>query len=187
MKSKEVNVRVKHNEIIQFVNPDTGKVRTMPNRVNNLPSSKEMHFPGGRFVKFYEESMDYMLKVFKPTELKIVIQMMQMASFNSNSMKPLNDDTSIKELSDTFGIHRNNIKKLLAKLFSHGIYAEFDFAKAPLSFDPSDPTTFDDESKACKYWVLNPFVSFKGKTISSALVDLFSESKLTKYVFEMTK
>ena len=112
--------------------------------------------------------------------------MVSMASVRSNSLKPLNDSTSIMALSETFGIHRNNIKRLLNKIKNHGIYAEFDFSKAPLSFDPNDPSTFNDETKEAKYWVLNPFIVFRGKTIDSVLVDLFKETKITRYVLTKT-
>lgn len=158
----------------------------MPKRPNNLPEDKEIHFKKGKFGKFYNEAMDYMLEVFKPIELKIIMQMMSMASMRSNSLRPLNDETSIKQLSDTFGVHRNNIKRLLTKLYDHGIYAEFDFAKAPLSFNPNDPSTFSDVSKSSKYWVLNPFIMFRGKTIDTALVDLFRNTKITLYVASKT-
>lgn len=178
----EQKVKLTHEEHVEIVNGNSGEVKRVRRGPSNLPENKEIFDPPTRWAKFYNTAMDYMLEVFKPIELKIIMQMMAMAREHSNSLKPINDDTSIAELGKTFGIHRNNVKKLLNKLYNHGVYAEFDFAKAPLSFDPNDPSTFNNESKRTKYWVLNPYIAFRGKTIDTALVDLFRETKIARYV-----
>lgn len=176
------NVQLKHNEIPAAVSVDTGEIRVINQRPNNLPEGKEIWNGNGKFAKLYDKAWNYMLEVFSPLEFKIIAQMISMASINSNSLKPLNDNTTINELATTFNIHRNSVTKLFTKLSNHGIYAEFNFHKAPLSFDPNDPSTFNNPSIECKYWVLNPYIIFRGKTIDSALVDLFRSSKLSKYV-----
>jgi hypothetical protein len=172
----------KHYEVPAALNPDTGELRVINPRPNNLPEGKEIWNTSGKFAKLYDKAWNYMLEVFSPLEFKIVAQMISMASINSNSLKPLNDNTTINELASTFNIHRNSVTKLFTKLSNHGIYAEFNFHKAPNSFDPNDPSTFNTPSIECKYWVLNPYIIFRGKTIDSALVDLFRDSKLSKYV-----
>ena len=54
---------------------------------------------------------------------------------------------------------------MFEKLLKAGVYAEFRFG------------AYDGIRH---YWVLNPYISFKGKIINSALVDLFRETNIAK-------
>lgn len=163
----EKTIRLKHDEAPAKVNLDTGEIITIKDRPNNLPTNKAIFNPEGRFKKMYDDAWDYLLDHTTPIELKIVVKMSQMTRMNSNSLAPLNNTSSAIEIADTFGIHRNHVKRIFTKLLKLGVYAEFKFGAV-------------DGIK--HYWVLNPYISFKGKTIDRGILDLFREAKLTVYI-----
>jgi hypothetical protein len=182
MYTKEVKLR--DDEVAAKINTRTGEIFEVKSRPNNIPDNKEVFFPEGYFHKSYDHAWNYLLEVLKPVELKIVVQMCQIASVRSNSLQPLNNETTILSLSKKFDIPRNNVNKIFNKLYGHGVYAEFNFAQAPLSFDINDTSTFNDKYISQKYWVLNPYIAFKGKIIDIGIADLFKETKITKYVLD---
>ena len=163
MYRKEISFR--DHEIPAKVDTITGEFHIVPTRRNNIPEGRELHYPEGKFVKAYEAAWDYLLDNLSDKEMVIITRMMHMARPASNSLEPLNNSTTITELAETFHIHRNHVKKIFNNLMNHGVYAEFKFG------------AYDGIRH---YWVLNPYISFKGKTISSALVDLFRETNIAK-------
>ena len=161
----EKTFNLKDDELPASINARTGEITELKRRQNNIPDNKEIFNPGF-FNKTFSKSWDYLLERLKPVELKIIVQMGQMARMNSNSLAPLNEDTKRTELSKTFNIDRNQVKRIFDKLFKMGIYAEFKF------------TTKNNQIK--HYWVLNPYISFKGRTIDRGILDLFRESKFAE-------
>lgn len=158
-------IRLNDNEVPATVNIETGEIKEVTHRPNNIPKDKEIFFIKGLFVKSYEIAWDYLLDNLSDKELRIVNRMQLMIRMNSNSLEPLNNDTSIQELSTTFNIHRNHVKRIFKNLKLHGVYAEFEVGtKRGLKH----------------YWVLNPYIAFKGKIINSALVDLFRETAIAE-------
>lgn len=164
----EKTFKLRDNEIPAKVNAETGEVVELKSRPNNLPLNKVV-FDGGHFKKTFESSWDYLLKKLSPVELKIVVQMSQMARMNSNSLNPLNNETSMSKIAETFNVDRRKVNTMFGKLFRLGVYAEFRFGSV-------------DGIK--HYWVLNPYISFKGKTIDIGIADLFRETKLAELYLE---
>ena len=158
-------IKLESNELPAKVNSETGEIKTITARGNNIPDGRELHNPEGKFTKAYEEAWDYLLDHLSDKEMVIVTRMMHMARPSSNSLEPLNDSTSINELAETFHIHRNHVKKIFDNLMNNGVYAEFKFG------------AYDGIRH---YWVLNPYISFKGKTIDSGIADLFRETRIAK-------
>ena len=89
-----------------------------------------------------------------------------MAEAYTNSLEPLNDETTINQLASLFGISRNKVTPTLKKLFQLGVYAKFEVVK------PDVPYT--------KYWILNPFLSFNGRTLDSDIANLFIGTVIEK-------
>lgn len=163
----EKTVRLKHNEQVAKVDMETGEITHVTDRPNNLPNNKVVFNPEGRFKKMYDAAWDYLLDNTTPVEMRIVVKMCQMTRMNSNSLAPLNNTSSTIEIAETFGIHRNHVKRIFTKLLKLGIYAEFKFGAV---------------EGIRHYWVLNPYISFKGKTIDKGILDLFREARLTSYI-----
>ena len=158
-------ITLNNNELPAKVNSETGEIKTITPKRNNIPAGKEIHYSEGMFTKSYEKAWDYLLDYLTPVELQIVTRMSHMARPASNSLEPLNNKSTVQEIADTFHIHRNSVPKMFEKLLKAGVYAEFRF----VAYDGIR-----------HYWVLNPYISFKGKIINSALVDLFRETNIAK-------
>ena len=118
------------------------------------------------FSKNYTRSWNYLLDVLSPIELKIAIKMSTIADMNTNSLEPLNDTTSIRELAETFGISVNTVPKAFEKLLYHGVYATFEYTHY--------------KNGLTKTWIFNPYISFKGKLIKSDIKELFDNTIIAK-------
>jgi len=135
-------------------------------RKNNIPDGKQLHMVKEFYSKSYERSWDYLLDHLTPVELKIVIKMGNMAEINTNSLAPLDDTTTLKSLADFFGVGKNHIKIALKNLFKIGVYASFKYShyrRGPV-----------------EEWILNPYVSFKGKLAQSDIAKLFVNTDIAK-------
>jgi len=152
-------VKLQDNERIMKVNSETGEVTTIPKRMNNIPENRHVFEPDAIFRKDYTKSWEYLDKVLTPLEFKVVAKLCRMAKMNTNSLEPLNDNTTIQSIAEEFNIGRNKVSPLFNKLFKLGVYAKFE------AYKPVVPYT--------KYWILNPYLSFSGKLIHSDIARLF--------------
>lgn len=125
-----------------------------------------MFEPTAIFQKTYTKSWTFLKRVLNPFEFKVAFELALMAQAYTNSLEPLNDETTINQLANIFGISRNKVTPTLKKLFTLGVYAKFDVVK------PDVPYT--------KYWILNPFLSFTGKTLDSDIAKLFVGTVIEK-------
>lgn len=154
MESKEVKVRVKHNEVIQFINPDTGKIRELQSKPNNIPSTHTAK----KMDKFFKMNNALISKLkhsglLSMEEIGVITYMSTVSEWNTNSLKPLNDDTSLRNLSEFFLINKSRVKQVLDKLFKLGVYMQIKIHKDDL----------------VDYWVLNPNISWKGTLSEDSL------------------
>lgn len=161
-------INLKHDEIAAKINARTGEVFELVSRSNNLPSNKEIFFKQGTFVKHYDKAWDLLLSQLSDVELRVVLKMSRLARMNSNSLAPLDNDTSERALASEFQVNRRIVGKTFRKLYSLGVYGSFKFT--------------DANSEEKEYWVLNPYISFKGKTINKGIADLFRKSMITLFV-----
>ena len=158
--------KLEDEEVLTKLNKETGEFKELHKRPNNIPQGKELWNPGP-FHKRYDAPWNYLLKHLTDKEIVIVSKMCLMAKPNSNSLEPLSHSSTSEEIAAQFGIHRNSVNKMFNKLFKLGVYAEFKFASI---------------NGIKHYWVLNPYISFYGKTISSALAELFRETKFAEMI-----
>lgn len=159
-------LRLKSNEVAAKINLTTGETTTVSKKVNNLPNDKEVFLPEGVFRKDYTKSWEFLDKVLTPLEFKVVAKLCRMAKMNTNSLEPLNDDTTIQVIAKEFSIGRNKVTPLFKKLFDLGVYAKFEVSKPDLPYT--------------KYWILNPYLSFSGKLIHSDIAKLFHNTIIEK-------
>lgn len=142
----------------------TGEIKEIKRRPNNIPTSKEIFEAKALFKKDYSKSWAYLYDVLTPMEYKVAHKLCQMAEMNTNSLKPLNDATAKTTIANELGIHRNNVDKILSALYYHGVYGRFDVQKEHIKFS--------------KYWVVNPYLSFAGKLITSDTARLFEGTRI---------
>jgi hypothetical protein len=84
---------------------------------------------------------------------------------NTNSLKPLDDNITIHELMSYFDISEKKVKTTFKKLFELGVYGKFEVAKKNKDYT--------------KYWIVNPYLSFKGKTIEKSITELFKGTHIS--------
>lgn len=163
-------LRLKHNEVAAKVNLETREVTVMKKRPNNIPDNREVFNPNGLFKKSYTKSWLYLSKNLNPFQFRIAFELALMAKANTNSLEPLNDDTTILQLVEKFGISRNKVKPLFKKLFDIGVYGKFEVSDRDCAYK--------------KYWILNPYLSFSGKLIHSGISDLFLGTPIGRNYFD---
>jgi|GEM_PF-3464124 len=162
--SKEV--KLQDNEIPAKINVETGEVVPVKSRTNNIPEDSVIFAPSARFRKDYTKAWEYLDSVLTPLEFKVVHKLCRMAKMNTNSLEPLNDETTIPTLVVEFSIGKNKVKPLFAKLLELGVYGKFEVHKKEIPYT--------------KFWILNPFLSFSGKIIKSDIAKLFVGTVIEK-------
>ena len=159
-------LRLQHDEIPATINIETGEIKQLKKRPNNLPDGKQpwgIEEKGWR--KSYDYSWDYLEEVLTDLELRVTLKLARMAKLNTNSLEPLSDETTQQEVSAMFNIDRRKAKILFDKLHSLGVFGKFDVVR--------------EDSPYTKYWILNPYLSFGGKLIQSDIANLFKGTRLT--------
>lgn len=162
-----VQLGLQHHEAPAKINLETGEV-TEIHKKNKLAQGKRLSMQN-YFAKVETRLLPFFNNVFNNNEISIIYKMIQMSEFETNALKPLNNNTTLKELSETFNIGINQVKKYLDHLFKMGVYAQMKIYK--------------DNKK--EYWILNPFISFKGKTGEDLIYKQFEGTQIHKYLMSL--
>lgn len=165
--SYKQEVQLSDNEKLLKVNLETGEYKEIEKRISTIPKGKSVF----KF-KFTKLNQDMILKMrsqelFSMEEIGVICYMSSISEYNTNSLKPLNNDTSLRELEDYFGINKNKIKKLLTNLYNKGVYLQLKVGEIQGSNE---------------YWVLNPWISWKGKLVSDSIFDHFKNTLIAKLI-----
>lgn len=131
------------------------------------PSCKVYWRPEKSYKRRFEGGWLYLHKVLSPTQFKVASYMEMKASPFTNSLEPLSDKTSIRELAKEFGVGVNTVKSTFNKLFEVGVYGRFEVG---------------DAGSKVSYWIFNPFLSFNGDKIDYSIVSLFKNTAIGKHV-----
>jgi len=147
---REKTVKLHDDEIAAKINLRTGELIEMPEHKDN-----KIHtwLPNAKFVKHYktfDSTVSELMSrgVWKPLHSQIVLRMMARCKPNTNSLEPLSEKMSMRELGREFGLNYESVPKVLYELFSMGIYGKWDVADMDLYFK--------------QFWVLNPYVATWG-------------------------
>ena len=161
-----VTAKIKHHESILKRDNHTGEIQEVieSRKPNNIPEGKEVFEPDALFHKTYNKSWEYLNEKLNAIEMKAAMSLALRAKANTNSLEPLDDETTIPELIEVLHVSKNRVKSVLAKLWDLGVYGRFDIKEA------NKPYT--------KYWILNPYLAFSGKLINSDISHLFRNTKI---------
>lgn len=162
------NVKLQDNEVPAVVNKETGEIKELGRKRNNIPDGKMIH-RYNNYSKVSAKAIEYLESELENEEMGIVFKMIHRADYESNAMLPLNDEYSHRQISEEFGIGRHKVKKVFEKLFKLGVYAQIKVANGINS----------------EYWTLNPYISWKGKFIDRIIDIYFSKTKVARYVKEV--
>jgi len=166
----KVEYNLEQDEVALKMNQRTGEVKKLAVRPNNIPEGKEVFEKDGIFRKDYTNSWKFLRKQLTPIEYKAAHTLAIMAKANTNSLEPLNDDTTISELMEVLNVSKNKVKPIMNTLWDLGVYGRFEVKHV------DKPYT--------KYWVFNPFLSFSGKLINSDIANLFRDTHCAKAFYD---
>jgi hypothetical protein len=110
-----LEIGLKHNEKAAKLNVETGEIKIIENRPNNIPDGKEVFEPNGIFQKNYTVSWKYLESETSNLEFAAAMRMALMAKANTNSLEPLNDNATIDTLVEVLGVSENKVKVVLKK------------------------------------------------------------------------
>lgn len=169
------NLQAKHNQKPALYNTDTGEVDIVDTPVPNSQTGKHadvMYFePDTNFVKTFPAGWNWLYLNTTPLEYKVASYLANMAHSMTNSLKPLNDEVTVTELSQILRVSRSKASLVINKLFELGVFGKFEVA-------------IDREYK--KYWIFNPYLTIKGKQLKKSVFDLFKGTTIAK-VYELNK
>lgn len=156
-------VRLKDNESLAKIDKETGEVIPLGNRANNIPEG-DFKLKYKNFSQLNHKAISFLELILTNEELGIVLKMIKRADFNSNAMVPLSDDSSLRDLAKEFNISKNKVSNIFKKLFDLGTYSHIKVANGHTS----------------EYWVLNPYISWKGKFINDSIYSFFNHTAIAK-------
>lgn len=168
-------VNLNHNEIPAKINLETGELISIKQRKSQPHKPKKsIWLPGVKFAKHYDLVIDWLEdeEILTDMEMRILWKMMRMAKYETNSLEPLSDEYTYIELAAEFKSTRNKIKSVLTKLYDLGVYARFDVKRVDVPYT--------------KFWVLNPYLCFRGSEITDDISKLF-RGTVIHLVFEKIK
>lgn len=164
----KVEVKLNHNEVAAKVNTETGDTKLVKFRPNNLPEGKSK-LDYQRYHISNDLFANRMLSqgILNNEELGIIAHMGSMVEINTNSLRPLTDDTTMKELAERFFVDRRRVDKIFKKLYTLGVYMQMRYFS-------------DSEKKEVEYWVLNPYISWKGNLKNDSIFAAFIDTTIAR-------
>jgi hypothetical protein len=166
MYTKEI--KLNDNEIAGRINVETGEITPLGARPNNLPKDKsKLKYDSFSIVNINTQKL--LQSLFNHEEYSIINYMISLAEINTNSLDPINDNTTIKELSEIFKINRNKTAKIMHKLYTHGVYLQINYYSYA-------------RKREVKYWVLNPNICWRGRLVNDSIFNHFKDTLISKLI-----
>ena len=146
---------------------ETGEITEIPTDIKkNKKNDGRVYFNNNaRFKRHFENAWDLLESLTNDREYLVAIKLSKLAKSFSSSLEPLNDETSVRELSRILKRDKRAITKILAKLYDLGVYAKF--------------SVTDKDYKEKKYWMFNPYLSFNGTHIDEDTLILFKNTRFS--------
>jgi len=164
--SYQKTVSLNDHEALMKLDKRTGEIAEVKSVGGNPNAS--YHISRTKFKKVYQPAMSFLSRHLTNEELGLVYKMIEKAKPYSNSLNPFNNETSLRTLEEHFGVSKNKVKRMLDRLFNMGVYGKFELV--------------EENKEYTKYWILNPYIAFNGKTIDKGIQDLFSRTDIAKIV-----
>jgi hypothetical protein len=159
-------LRLLECEVLGVIDKDSGEVREIKKRMNNLPDGKSP-LVYDSFSIFNTGGSAKLLPFFSNVELGVIMRMVIKSEYGTNSLRPFNDESGVREIADEFGISKSSVGKIFQKLFQFGVYLQLKVGEV-------------DGAK--EYWVLNPNISWKGRLRQDSLFAHFANTLVTKII-----
>jgi hypothetical protein len=161
-------IALKHNEVPAKVNLETGEIITLEGLKNVLPDGKSISTQHN-FAKVNNYVLNRLIdSKLEDIEVKILAKMISLSSFGTNALLPFNDESTNLELAEAFKISRNRVNKSFKKLYDLGVFAHVNIARSDVS----------------EFWILNPYISWKGKMIDDSIFVFFKNTDVYRIYLE---
>lgn len=161
MYSKEI--KLNQDEVPAKVNIETGEITVINARPSNIPIGKSK-LDYDEFSIVNTKVIKILSNILSNEELGVILYMITIADFNSNSLNPLCDDLSLRDKAEILNIKKDRVKKITDKLFKLGVYLSIKVY----------------EGQEQEYWVLNPNISWKGRLVNDSLFQHFKGTTITQ-------
>lgn len=163
----ERTIKLQDNEVAGKVNSETGEVTLVgdPKKPNNNKDLISFE-PDAIFSRCYNKSWDYLYYKTTPLEFSVAKFLAIKAKAFTNSLDPLSDESTIREVSKHVNISTGKVKDVFERLFLLGVYGKWEVSEIGKG--------------RTKYWILNPYLSFNGKKIDKSIVTLFEKTEIAK-------
>ena len=165
MYSKKVDY--KNHERPAKINMETGEIIEVPTGIkkDKRNNGRVWFNSDAKFKRHFEDAWDLLESLTNDKEYLVAIKLSKLAKSFSSSLEPLNDETSIRELSRILKRDKRAINKILKKLYDLGVYGKF--------------SVTDANYKEKKFWIFNPFLSFNGTHIDEDTLILFQNTRFS--------
>lgn len=160
---------LKHHETPAIIDRRTGEIK--PVNADVKPPNGMLKFKlMDSFQRYNTKAWSLLDSQTSDVEFKAATRLGIMAQAYTNSLIPLNDEITERELAEELSINRRNTKRVIQKLFKLGVIAKFEISEVDKGWT--------------KYWVFNPYLSFNGKVIPKKVVTLFDNTYYAKMLQE---
>jgi len=154
---------LKDHESLAVLDKTTGEIREVGKRASHIPDGMSL-FSYAEFSKMNNKAVSFLSRILTNEELGVVFRLIEKADYGTNSLLPLNDEMSMRELEGQLKVHRAKLRKILDKLFELGVYAHVRVRNGEVS----------------EYWILNPFIVWRGKVIENSIRYYFCDTVIAK-------
>lgn len=156
-------VKLQDNEVLMKTNTETGELKDLPKNNNHLPEGmSKLKYSDFSIVN--NNTIKQLSNFLNNEELGVIMHMISISDFNSNSLNPLCDELSIRDKASILNIKKDKVKQITDKLFRLGVYLSI--------------RVYENQEK--EYWVLNPNISWRGRLVKDSIFIHFKDTMITK-------
>jgi hypothetical protein len=164
----EATLKLTHKETAGVLNKETGEFKEIKSR----PAGHMVkHDKNMTFKKIYPKSWALLKKMTTKRQYMVAFELAQMAHAFTNSLRPLNPNSSTRELEEILSVNKSLIKKDIDVLHELGVIGMFSVGEL---------VEHKSLTEIKEYWIFNPYLSFNGNVILSDLARLFQNTLFAK-------
>ena len=167
MNERALNLKLQNHQSAFIGDNNTGELTEVKSRANNIPEGMS-RLDYDNFGMINLDMLAVLRRHLSNTQIGIIMAMIMRAEYQTNSLAPLNSETSVRELSEIFDIGINQVTKTFEKLKDLGIFGTLKIAT----------------DRGNEFWILNPYIYWKGKLKDDSIFKHFLDTKITKYLYQ---
>jgi len=153
-----------HHQSAAIKDEITGDVTVFKKGNGKIPQGKEL-VDNYIYKRYYSDAWQYLDGTLSALEFNVANRMAYKAHVHTNSLVPLNDNSTVLELSESLGVGKNSVIAICKKLFEKGVYARF---------------AVHEHETYKHYWIFNPYLAFNGRLIDTSMKNLFYNTTIAK-------